>query len=85
MNGFAEHDRRVLEFLNRAKDPGAIIKRYDLRRDELPEAGPQFGMPGYEVNLLYIAGLLALFLRGPTHLSVDQKLAESKGGSGPAM
>ena len=51
----------------------------------MTEAGPQFGMPGYEVNLLYIAGLLALCLRGPTHLSVDQKLAESKGGSGPAM
>ena len=48
----------------------------------MTEAGPQFGMPGYEVNLLYIAGLLALFLRGPTHLSVDQKLAEKKGGGG---
>jgi putative oxidoreductase len=24
--------------------------------------GPQFGPPGYEVNLLYIAGLLALIL-----------------------
>ena len=44
----------------------------------MTEAGPQFGLPGYEVNLLYIAGLLALFLRGPTHMSVDQKLAEKK-------
>src|SRR5499427_7604976 len=26
--------------------------------------GPQFGPPGYEVNLLYIAGLLALILGG---------------------
>ncbi len=26
--------------------------------------GPQFGPPGYEVNLLYIAGLLALMLGG---------------------
>src|ERR1051326_18504 len=26
--------------------------------------GPQFGPPGYEVNLLYIAGLVALILRG---------------------
>ncbi len=48
----------------------------------MTEAGPQFGMPGYEVNLLYIAGLLALFLRGPTHMSVDQMLAEKKGGKG---
>lgn len=46
----------------------------------MTDAGPQFGMPGYEVNLLYIAGLLALFLRGPTHLSVDQRLAERKAG-----
>ncbi len=49
----------------------------------MTEAGPQFGMPGYEVPLLYLAGLLALFLRGPTHMSVDQKLAENK-GSAPA-
>lgn len=33
--------------------------------------GPQFGMPGYEVNLLYIAGLLALILAGAGAYSVD--------------
>jgi putative oxidoreductase len=33
--------------------------------------GPQFGPPGYEVNLLYIAGLLALILGGAGALSVD--------------
>jgi putative oxidoreductase len=33
--------------------------------------GPQFGPPGYEVNLLYIAGLLALILAGAGALSVD--------------
>ena len=27
--------------------------------------GPLFGPPGYEVNLLYVAGLLALILQGP--------------------
>jgi putative oxidoreductase len=37
------------------------------------ERGPIFGMPGYEVNLLYIAGLLALFLGGPGPLSVDAR------------
>ncbi len=42
------------------------------------DAGPVFGMPGYEVNLLYIAGLLALFLRGPSHLSVDEVLAKRR-------
>lgn len=33
--------------------------------------GPTFGMPGYEVNLLYIAGFLALMLGGAGALSVD--------------
>jgi putative oxidoreductase len=45
------------------------------------DAGPQFGMPGYEVNLLYIAGLLALALWGPGALSVggsDQAGAHSE-------
>ena len=37
----------------------------------LTAAGPQFGPPGYEVNLLYIAGLLALIAGGPGILSVD--------------
>lgn len=36
--------------------------------------GPQFGMPGAEVNLLYIAGLLALFIGGPGPLSVDERV-----------
>jgi len=34
--------------------------------------GPEFGMPGYEVNLLYIAGLLALILGGAGLYSVDR-------------
>lgn len=33
--------------------------------------GPRFGMPGYEYNLLYIAGLLSLLLTGAGALSVD--------------
>jgi putative oxidoreductase len=36
--------------------------------------GPQFGPPGYEINLLYIAGLLALILGGAGPLSVDRLL-----------
>ena len=36
--------------------------------------GPVFGMPGVEVNLLYIAGLLALLLGGPGPLSVDDRV-----------
>jgi putative oxidoreductase len=37
--------------------------------------GPQFGPPGYEVNLLYIAGLLALILAGAGPFSIDRLLA----------
>lgn len=40
------------------------------------EAGPQFGMPGYETPLLYLGGLLTLLLAGPSHLSVDRFLAK---------
>jgi putative oxidoreductase len=36
--------------------------------------GPVFGPPGYEINLLYIAGLLTLMLTGPDVLSVDRWL-----------
>jgi putative oxidoreductase len=36
--------------------------------------GLQFGMPGYEVNLLYIAGLAALAIGGAGPFSVDHYL-----------
>jgi putative oxidoreductase len=44
----------------------------------LTESGPIFGPPGYEINLLYIAALLAIALAGPSALSVDRWLAERK-------
>jgi len=44
----------------------------------LTSAGPQFGPPGYEINLLYIAGLLALALGGPTIFSIDRMLADRR-------
>jgi putative oxidoreductase len=34
-------------------------------------AGAQFGQPGYECDLLYLAGLVALLLGGPGPLAVD--------------
>ncbi len=34
-------------------------------------AGPQFGPPGYECNLLYLACLAALVLGGPGPLAID--------------
>ena len=40
--------------------------------------GPQFGPPGYEVNLLYIAGLLALMLGGAGPFSIDRLLAQRR-------
>jgi putative oxidoreductase len=42
--------------------------------------GPVFGMPGYEVNLLYIAGLAALLLGGAGPLSVDAWRRRRGGG-----
>ena len=44
--------------------------------------GPQFGPPGYEVNLLYIAGLLALILGGAGSLSIDSLIARRRNLSG---
>ncbi|MGB9474965.1 MAG: DoxX family protein [Candidatus Udaeobacter sp.] len=45
--------------------------------------GPQFGPPGYEINLLYIAGLIALILGGAGPLSIDA--LRKRRGSGLRM
>src|SRR5215831_7888565 len=39
----------------------------------LTPEGPKLGPPGYEINLLYIAGLLALILGGAGPLSIDAR------------
>jgi putative oxidoreductase len=44
----------------------------------LTPAGPLFGPPGYEINLLYVAGLLALAFSGPTALSLDRVRTREK-------
>ena len=44
----------------------------------LTEEGPRFGPPGYEVNLLYIAGLITLILSGAGALSVDRLLSRKE-------
>jgi putative oxidoreductase len=41
----------------------------------LTATGPVFGPPGYEINLLYIASLLALALLGSVPLSAERWLA----------
>ena len=38
--------------------------------------GPQFGPPGYETDLLYLACLIALVLSGPGPLAVDDLIAK---------
>jgi putative oxidoreductase len=40
--------------------------------------GAHFGQPGYETDLLYVAGLLALCLGGAGPLSLDTYLARSR-------
>ncbi len=42
------------------------------------ESGPIFGMPGYEVNLLYIGGLLVVALMGPGAMSLRPGKRESR-------
>jgi len=37
----------------------------------LTPQGPVFGPPGYEINLLYIAGLVSLIITGAGALSID--------------
>jgi putative oxidoreductase len=44
----------------------------------LTPEGPKFGPPGYEINLLYIAGLVALIITGAGKYSVDAILARRK-------
>jgi putative oxidoreductase len=43
----------------------------------LTKDGPQFGPPGYEVNLLYIAGLVSLIVGGAGAFSVDHLLSRN--------
>src|SRR5262245_57278465 len=43
----------------------------------LTPEGPRFGPPGIEVNLLYVAGLVALILQGAGPFSIDRLLART--------
>lgn len=40
--------------------------------------GPEFGPPGYEINLLYIAGLLAIMIIGAGRFSIDHLMQATK-------
>jgi putative oxidoreductase len=45
-------------------------------------AGPQFGPPGYETNLLYLAALITLVIGGSGPLALDALLARNGGAPG---
>jgi putative oxidoreductase len=51
-----------------------------IRLKAVTAAGAQFGPIGYELNLLYIAGLLALALSGASPFSIDAWLARRRAG-----
>jgi putative oxidoreductase len=44
----------------------------------LTPKGPLFGPPGYEINLLYIAGLISLMLTGAGIFSIDSLILRKK-------
>jgi putative oxidoreductase len=47
-------------------------------------AGAHFGQPGYETDLLYLAGLAALVLGGSGPYALDQLLIRRSGSKSPA-
>src|ERR1700739_1433302 len=51
-----------------------------IKLQAITAAGAQFGPPGYETDLLYLACLAALVLGGSGPLSVDRLLANRKRG-----
>ena len=55
-----------------------------IKLQAITPAGAQFGPPGYETALLYLAGLVALVIGGPGPLSVDRMLARRLGATSAA-
>lgn len=49
-----------------------------IKLQSVTSEGPQFGKPGYEIDLLYLACLAALVAGGPGPLSVDALLEERR-------
>jgi putative oxidoreductase len=50
-----------------------------IKLQSYDEAGAHFGQPGYETDLLYMAGLAALCLGGAGPISVDASLKRRRG------
>jgi putative oxidoreductase len=42
-----------------------------IKLEAITSTGPQFGQPGYETDLLYLAGLAALVIGGPGPFALD--------------
>lgn len=53
-----------------------------IRLKAVTPSGAEFGPVGYEINLLYIAGLATLALLGAGRLSVDRFLRERRSSGG---
>lgn len=51
----------------------------------LTPQGPLFGPPGYEINLLYIAGLISLIVTGAGAFSLDALLLTKKKRAKPPI
>ena len=49
-----------------------------IKLNGVTAAGAQFGPPGYEVNLLYLACLAALVLGGPGPLAIDNLIGKRR-------
>ena len=49
-----------------------------IKLNAVTAAGAQFGPPGYEVNLLYLACLAALVLGGPGPLAIDNLIRKQR-------
>jgi putative oxidoreductase len=54
-----------------------------IKLQSVTKDGPQFGKPGYETSLLYLAGLAALVVGGPGPFAVDGLLAHARRKRGP--
>jgi putative oxidoreductase len=53
-----------------------------IKLQSFDAAGAHFGQPGYETDLLYFAGLVALCMGGAGPLSVDSFLRQRRRGDG---
>jgi putative oxidoreductase len=52
-----------------------------IKLQAVTAAGPQFGPPGYEVDMLYLACLATLVFGGPGPLAIDGLIRNRKSGT----